>query len=206
VTVPDNARTETIRAEFERLFIQYGLPKTIRSDNGRPFAVSTAPLGLSRLSAWWVALGINLDRIETGKPYQNGGHERMHLDIALEVEGQVEGDLECQKAALQTWQHSFNHERPHEALQMKFPGEVYQRSTTPYQGTPDKIEYPIEYLTRKVTKAGQIKVNDKIIKISTAIQGWHVGLKRTGPEHYAVYFGQLCLGWIDAVIGVFHHV
>lgn len=206
VTVPEDGKTETIQKEFEHLFVQYGLPKAIRSDNGSPFAASTAPLGLSRISAWWVALGINLDRIDPGKPYQNGGHERMHLDIALEVEGQVDGDLECQRAALRTWQHAFNHERPHEALDMRCPGEVYQRSAIPYQGTPEQLDYPADCLSRKVNQKGQIKLRGIKISLSSALRGWQVGLRQHQPDQYTVHFGRLCLGWIDAAIGVFHHV
>jgi transposase InsO family protein len=115
-SVPGNARSETVRQEFERLFTRYGLPRTIRSDNGRPFAMSRAPLGLSRLSAWWLALGIHLDRIDRGCPSQNGRHERLHRDIACELENQIEGGLEAQAAALEVWRRTFNQERPHEAL------------------------------------------------------------------------------------------
>ncbi|GAG46561.1 unnamed protein product, partial [marine sediment metagenome] len=98
----DNAQTPTVRRQFERIFATYGLPRVIRSDNGSPFASTQAPLGLSRLSAWWIALGIDLDRIPPGRPDQNGGHERMHRDIAQEVQGRYDGDLRTWRAALDT--------------------------------------------------------------------------------------------------------
>ena len=90
--MPTNA-TDPVRYEFERLFKEYGLPAVIRSDNGSPFASSNGLLGLTRLSAWWLVLGIDLDRIRPGHPEENGGHERMHRDIAHEIEGLVSGDL-----------------------------------------------------------------------------------------------------------------
>lgn len=204
--VPADACTETVRAEFERLFTQYGLPGTIRSDNGRPFAVATAPLGLSRLSAWWVALGIDLDRIDPGCPYQNGGHERMHLDLALDVERRVKGDLDTQRAALRTWRQLFNQERPHEALGMKTPAELYRPSVRRYQGTPEELNYPAGFLSRTVHRAGQVRVDGALIQISTALRGWNVGLKPCTFEQYMVYFGRLCIGSIDLATESFHHL
>ncbi len=82
----DNARTQTVQAAMVRVFEKHGIPEVIRSDNGSPFAAAQSPLGLSRLSAWWLTLGIDLDRIAPGRPDQNGGHERMHRDVMSEVE------------------------------------------------------------------------------------------------------------------------
>jgi len=103
-----NGKSDTVREYFVRLFEKYGMPKVIRSDNGSPFACPRAPLGVSRLAAWWVALGIQLDRIEPGHPEQNGGHERMHRDIALEVEGRIDGGFVEQQAALEVWRRPFS--------------------------------------------------------------------------------------------------
>lgn len=102
VRIPPSSRTETIRGEFERLFAEYGLPGTIRSDNGQPFAASGSPLGLSRLSAWWLALGINLDRTDPGHPQQNGSHERMHRDIAVQFARLCVGRIDVAAAAFVT--------------------------------------------------------------------------------------------------------
>lgn len=195
--VPQNARTETIQREFERLFERYGLPGTIRSDNGRPFAATTAPLGLSRLSAWWLVLGIDLDRIEPGHPYQNGGHERMHLDIAREVEKINEGSLRRQTATLETWRQTFNRERPHQALGMRRPAEIYQKSQRRYRGTPQRLEYPEGCLQRRVHKRGTIKIEGLQISLTTALAGWNVGLKPQDDRSFSVHFAQLCLGIID---------
>lgn len=189
-----DGRMETVKECFVRLFTEYGLPLVIRSDNGSPFACTSAPLGLSRLSAWWVALGISLDRIEKGHPEQNGAHERMHRDIAWEIEGRVDGDLSAQQASLDSWRHEYNHERPHEALGMRRPAELYTKSERRYDPRPVELEYPADYLRRRVTRVGCIKVCNRLIRISTAVSGWHLGLQRTGPGRFNVWFGHLLLG------------
>ncbi|MCZ7585218.1 MAG: integrase core domain-containing protein [Deltaproteobacteria bacterium] len=201
--LPD-ARTETVQQACEGLFERYGLPGTIRSDNGRPFAATTAPLGLSRLSAWWLALGIDLDRIDPGCPYQNGAHERMHGDLARDLERRINGDLARHQAALETWRHTFNDERPHEALGMRCPAEIYSPSSRRYEGTPDQLDYPDDLLDRRVNAAGQIKLHGMAIAISTALRGWNVGLKPRGGREYALYFARLCLGRVDLSTESFH--
>jgi putative transposase len=200
----EDAKSLTVRREFERLFETYGLPRAIRSDNGPPFASVHAPLGLSRLSAWWVALGINLDRIAPGRPHQNGAHERMHRDIALELESCPETDLRGQRAALDTWRQTFNLERPHEALGMRVPGDLYQRSERYFPTQPEDILYPAGFLPRKVSSTGSVAIEGVKVRVSSAIAGWHVGLKPSAPEGYLVWFGPLCLGALDLRTEAFH--
>src|SRR5262245_24625390 len=113
-----NAQTQTVRACFERLFEEHGLPEAIRSDNGAPFASEQGVLGLSKLSAWWVALGIDLERGRPGCPQDNGAHERLHLDVEQQLRGR---DQVEQQAGFDEWRRIFNQERPHEALAMKCP-------------------------------------------------------------------------------------
>lgn len=194
--LPDG-RSDTVRERFERLFELYGMPKIIRSDNGSPFACTRAPLGLSRLSAWWVALGIDLDRGRPGHPQDNGGHERMHGDIACQVEGCVDGDISANQAAMDTWRRQFNYERPHEAIDMRVPADLYVRSKRKYEPGCFDLSYPPEYFRRKVNSIGSIKIMDVQIAISSAISGWDVGLKATEDGCYTVWFGPLCLGHID---------
>lgn len=193
----DDARSETVRRQFERLFEDYGLPKAIRSDNGTPFACTRAPLGLSRLSAWWVALGINLDRIPLGRPDQNGAHERMHLDMARELENFPASDLKLQRAALETWRHSFNCERPHEALGMRTPSEIYCKSERSFSKDLQEVDYPPDFIKRKVKQVGTIRIEGVVIPISTAIAGWHIGLKFVKEDCFLVWFGPLCIGSVD---------
>jgi putative transposase len=193
----DNGGGQAVRAELERVFRAYGLPEVIRSDNGVPFASASSPLGLSRLSAWWVVLGISLDRIDPGRPDQNGGHERMHRDIAREVQACSRGSLQEVRAALEIWRRSFNEERPHEALGMKCPSEVYTASPRRYDGTPDDIEYGGEYLPRRVHKTGTIRIEGRQILISKALGGWSVGLKPYNEKELGVWFGPLLIGDLD---------
>jgi len=186
-----DARTATVRDCFERLFERHGLPGAIRSDNGSPFAHVRGLLGLSRLSAWWVALGIDLERGRPGHPQDNGGHERLHRDIRRELEPGT-----AQQEALDLWRQEFNHERPHEALGMRCPGEVYQKSQRLYEGSPEDLEYPGLH-ARRVGPQGRIMWGGMPLFITTSLAGWSVGLKPMENGRLEVWFGRLLLGWID---------
>jgi len=188
----DNARTETVRQIFERLFERSGLPQAIRSDNGAPFASVHGLLGLSRLSAWWVALGIDLERGRPGHPQDNGAHERMHKDISREIEALGQTDQE----AMDVWRQSFNYERPHEALGMRCPGERYTTSERKYEGTPEDLDYP-QMCSRRVSAQGAIKLDGQVLFLTKALAGWSVGLKPTTEETMEVWFGRLLLGQVD---------
>ncbi len=185
-----------VRPAFEQMFEQYGLPEVIRSDNGTPFASSQAPLGLSQLSSWWVSLGIRLDRIDPGRPDQNGAHERIHSDIRAELQTHPADGVEASQSLFDEWRHTFNWERPHEALQMQFPGEVYIRSDRPYPQTPVDISYAPEWIERRVTPGGTIKLNQIAVHISHALRGHVVGLQPVA-DRLDVWFDYLRLGHID---------
>jgi putative transposase len=189
-----NARSESVRECFERLFEKYGLPGAIRSDNGSPFANSASVLGLTQLSAWWVALGIDLERGRPGCPQDNGAHERLHLDISREVESRRLGEAQ---ATLDEWRQTFNQERPHEALEMRFPAEVYQKSARKFEGTPEDLSYGA-MAARKVQVHGKIGWAGETIFISGALRGWSVGIEhRAGDEQCNVWFGRLLLGQLE---------
>jgi putative transposase len=188
--MPD-ARTATVQQCFERLFRRHGLPQAIRSDNGSPFAQANALLGLSRLSAWWVALGIDLERGRPGHPQDNGAHERMHRDIGVELQPRT-----AQQDALDLWREEFNQQRPHEALGMKCPAQVYRDSERPYQGSPEDLEYP-GMDTRKVGQHGTIKCSGTLLFVTSSLAGWSVGLKPLANGQQEVWFGRLLLGWLD---------
>jgi putative transposase len=188
----ENARSVTVRRVFERLFERYGLPQRIRSDNGSPFAAISALLGLSRLSAWWVALGIDLERGRPGHPQDNGAHERLHRDLSVEVEG-VRGAH--RQGALDLWREQFNRERPHEALGMRTPSELYLPAIRQYQGTPQTLEYSAMG-SRKVNGCGQIQWENECYFLSRSLAGWNVGLQSLG-QAVNVWFGRLLLGQID---------
>ena len=177
---------------FEHLFKRYGLPQAIRSDNGSPFASRNAPFGLSRLSVWWVALGIDLERGRPGHPQDNAAHERMHGDMSRELEAVGQSGQE----ALDLWRQTFNYERPHEALGMRCPGEVYTSSERKYEGTPEDLDYP-QMCPRRVSKDGLIKLDGEALFLSTALAGWSVGLKPIASELMEVWFARLLLGQVD---------
>jgi putative transposase len=187
-----DARSKTVRQSFERLFERQGLPEAIRSDNGSPFASTNGLLGLSRLSAWWVALGIDLERGRPGHPQDNGAHERMHGDMSRELEAMGE----CAQEAWDVWRQAFNCERPHEALGMRTPGELYSASERKYEGTPQDLEYP-QMCTRRVNADGRIRLDGEALFLSTSLSGWSVGLKPMARELMEVWFGRLLLGQID---------
>jgi putative transposase len=200
----EDARSETVRGQMMEVFERYGLPEVIRSDNGAPFAASKSPLGLSRLSAWWLSLGIDLDRIAPGRPDQNGGHERMHRDIALELECQASDDSAGQQAELDVWRQTFNEERPHEALGMRVPQEVYRVSPRRFDPAPVDVVYPRECLVRKVNDKGFVKLHSRYVSISVALRGFPIGLESLNGNRRAVWFCRLCLGEIDCNTHKFH--
>jgi transposase InsO family protein len=192
VRAVEDARTETVRRSFEQLFQRQGLPETIRSDNGAPFASMHGLWGLSRLSAWWVALGIDLERGRPGHPQDNAAHERLHKDISRELEAMGQSN----QAALDLWRQTFNHERPHEALGLRCPGEVYRASERKYEGTPQDLDYP-QMCSRRVCQHGTIKVDGERLFLSTSLAGWSVGLKPIATDSLEVWFGHLLLGEAD---------
>ena len=198
VRAVEDARSETVRKSFEQLFERQGLPQAIRSDNGVPFASKYGLWGLSRLSAWWVALGIDLERGRPGHPQDNGAHERMHKDISRELEAMGQSDQE----ALDLWRQTFNYERPHDALGLRCPGEVYTASERKYEGTPQDLDYP-QMCSRRVCQHGTIRLEGERLFLSTSLAGWSVGLKPIATELMEVWFGRLLLGQVDVAASSF---
>lgn len=197
-----NARTETVQERFERLFERHGLPEAIRSDNGSPFASRSAIHGLSRLSAWWVALGINLERGRPGHPQDNGAHERLHRDISRELECLKQ---DVSQEALDLWRQEFNYQRPHESLAMRCPGELYHNSNRKYAGSIDELLYE-SMASRQVNQSGQIRWKEQSLFLSQSLTGWNVGLKSTENGPIEVWFAQLLLGHIDPLTVSFERI
>ena len=186
---------EHVWAVFEAAFREFGLPEAIRTDNGSPFA-SRAPAGLSRLSMLWLRLGIRHERIEPGKPQQNGRHERMHLTLKKEATKPAAANFLQQQARFDKFMDIFNNERPHEALDMKCPAEVYQLSQHLYTGLPD-IDYPFHDKTIVVTRCGRICLGKKKINFSTVFAGQAVGIKEVHDDIWLVSFMEYDLGYFD---------
>jgi putative transposase len=194
-----DARTQTVRECFEPLFENHGLPRAIRSDNGSPFASVQGLLGLTRLSVWWLALGIDLERNRPGCPQDNGAHERMHRDIRSELEASGIG---TDQDAFDQWREEYNTERPHEALGMRVPAEIYRRSERNYEGTPEDIDYGW-YKMRRVHKLGTISHGQESVFLSSALGGWSVGLSERADGLLDVWFSKLLLGQMDPATSSF---
>ena len=145
---------------FEAVFKEFGLPKAIRTDNGVPFASPNALFGLSRLSVWWLRLGIEIERIKPGCPQQNGRHERMHLTLKLETTKPAGANFLQQQAKFDDFIECYNNERPHQALNMRCPAERYAPSTRPYKGLPD-LDYPFHDKIVTVTTCGRILLQSR---------------------------------------------
>jgi transposase InsO family protein len=181
---------------FEQLFVERGLPLAIRSDNGVPFASPNALFNLSKLSVWWLRLGIVIERIKPGHPQQNGRHERMHLTLKRETTRPPEMNSLQQQARFDSFIQEFNQERPHEALAMKTPAEVYAPSPRPYNGLPE-LAYPLHDRDVVVTACGRICIHRKRVNLSHVFAGQKLGIKEVDEGIWIVSFMQYDLGFID---------
>jgi len=193
VRLVTRTRAEDVRPIFEEVFAKYGLPKCIQSDNGPPFASMHGLGGLTKLSAWWVSLGIRVVRSRPGHPQDNGGHERMHCDMRFELEDCRARDLIAQQRACDDWLTTFNHLRPHEAIGMKTPGEIY-RASPRRPGRMIVGGYPDGCRLVDIGKSnGNINVDGWKVYLSHALSGYAVGLQ--GHERgYRVWFFHVLLG------------
>ena len=181
---------------FESAFREYGLPMGIRTDNGVPFSNVQAMFGLSRLSVWWLRLGISIERIKPGHPQQNGRHERMHLTLKKEATNPAGENLLQQQEKLDKFKQDYNYERPHQALEMKYPGELYWPSEREYRGLPE-VEYPLHDLTAIVTRCGRICLNGRKINFSRVFAGQKVGIRQVDDKIWLVSFMDYDMGYFD---------
>jgi len=192
-----STKTDPVMIIFENLFKEYGVPKVILSDNGAPFA-ARGPTGLSRLSAWWVHLGIDLNRIEPGHPEQNGRHERFHLTLKEETTRPAASNLLSQQEKFDYFQFDYNNERPHEAIDMMTPSKLYQKSEIQYPKTLEKPLYPTHDTTCKVYCDGNIRLNSKRFYVSLSLQNNYVGLRQIDEHNWLVSFIDRDIGYIDS--------
>lgn len=192
----ESTREGPVIAAFLHLFRDRGLPAAVRSDNGLPFASPNGLYNLSKLSVWWLRLGIRIERIRPGHPHQNGRHERMHLTLKTETTRPPAMNTLQQQARFDKFVSEFNEERPHEALAMRPPAEVYTPSPTPYEGLPD-LHYPFHDRDALVTACGRICMHRKKINISTVLAGQKLGLKKVDDGIWLVSFMHYDLGYID---------
>lgn len=185
-----------VRPLLEAAFREYGMPVRMRSDNGPPFA-STGVGGLSRLSVWWLRLGIGLERIEPGHPQQNGRHERMHRTLKQETARPPERTLRAQQRAFDRFRLEYNEERPHEALAMATPASLYEPSPRRFPGRLPEMEYPAGFAMRIVQQHGDVNWRFGRFFLGEVLSGETVGFEEV-QDGWRVWFGPLRLAYLDA--------
>ena len=187
---------------LEAVFYEFGLPKALRSDNGPPFATVAAG-GLSRMAVKLIKAGVVPERIEPGKPQQNGRHERMHLTLKQDTASPPAATRREQMARFEIFQAIYNNERPHEALQQKPPASVYQPSTQSYDGILRSPDYDHQVSVRKVRGCGEIKWRGRAVYISSALKGEPVGLLEIADECWIIKYGPIVLGTIKGAVKIY---
>lgn len=198
----ENTQGVPVKSVFANTFTEYGLPKIIRVDNGVPFA-SVGLLGLSKLSVWWLRLGICVERIEPGHPEQNGRHERMHLTLKQGACRPPSSNIFTQQERFDSFREEYNSKRPHEALNMKYPKDIYEPSSKAFTEELEELTYPLHDCTRKIGKSGEFRYKDKRIYVSQALAGENIGFREIDPQIYVVHFMDNELGIFDQQKGVF---
>ena len=183
------------RRVFTRLFREFGLPERIRTDNGNPFA-SMALGRLSRLSVWWIKLGILPDLIEPASPQQNGRHERMHRDLKADTTIPPAGNRSAQQRRFNSFRVDFNEVRPHEAHNQRPPASVYEPSTRLFPKKLQSPQYPAHFEVRKVSTNGGVRWHSIWVNVSHLLGREYIGLEEIGDGIWAVYFASVPLGWL----------
>ncbi len=191
-----STRSDFAFAVFERVFKEFGLPSAIRTDNGAPFASGNALFGLSKLSVWWLRLGISIERIKPANPQQNGRHERMHLTLKQEATKPASFNVLQQQERFDDFVRVYNTERPHQALGGICPGEIYTPSPRVYR-PPEEPHYPFHDRTVRVTRCGRICIGKRKINLSTVFAGQIVGIREVDDQIWLVSFLNYDLGFFD---------
>jgi len=192
----ESTKTDFAFSVFEQTFKDFGLPGAIRTDNGIPFASPNALFGLSRLSVWWLRLGINIQRIKPGHPQQNGRHERMHLTLKKEATKPASFNFLQQQERFDEFIGVYNNQRPHQGLNGVYPGDVYTPSAREYR-TPDEPDYPYHDRTIRVTRCGRVCIGKRKINFSTVFAGQLVGIREVEDQIWLVSFMDYDLGYFD---------
>jgi putative transposase len=192
-----------VRAVMEAAFREHGLPQAIRTDNGPPFA-SVAPGGLSRLAMWWLRLGIRHERIEPGKPQQNGRHERFHLTLKQETATPPSATRAAQQRAFERFRGIYNGERPHEALHYRTPASLYVASSRLFPSRLPELEYPTGVTIRRICQQGSVKWRGQRTYVSEVLARETVGLLPADDRYWALYFGPVLVGWLHPTANAFY--
>lgn len=189
-------RLEPSRAVFEQAFKEFGMPEAIRTDNGAPFSSNTLG-GLSFLAVWWMRLGIRPERIEPGRPDQNGRHERMHRTLKHEAVGADKLDFAAQQTRFDEWRKEYNEVRPHEALGQTTPASNYASSDRVYPAELPELTYPATFETRRINHAGYLLWDRQKYYTSWSLQEQLVGLEELSDGNWALHFGERSLAILN---------
>lgn len=182
---------------LRQCFRRYGLPQTLLSDNGPPFGAARAPRGFSRLSLWVRTLGIAPRFIVPGHPEHNGRHERLHRTLKAEATRPAAATLRQQQARFDAFRTEYNGVRPHDALGLRTPADVYHPSPRAFVAHPPSLAYPAHFHERRVTRAGLIWWHQQDIYLSQTLAGHTIGLDPVSPSQWDVYFADYLLGTMD---------
>lgn len=189
-------REDLARAVFESAFREHGLPHAIRTDNGAPFS-TLAVGGLSNLSVWWIRLGITHERIEPGRPDQNGRHERMHRTLKAETASPPAANMVAQQLAFDLFRREYNNERPHEALEQRTPASLYAPSPRLYPEIVSDPTYPQDVVAKRVTSSGMLHWQGCTWYVSWIVRDELIGIRDLGDDQWCVQFGPVDLGILD---------
>jgi hypothetical protein len=192
----ERTTTDHVQEVFVRLFRKHGVPGAIHVDNGTPFVCVRARGGLSKLSAWWVSLGIKLARSRPGCPQDNGAHERMHADVRGDVQVSPAATRNAQQRALDRWRQEFNHVRPHQALGQKTPAEVY-KPTVKRPMRQRVYTYPPGFATCRVNKSGHICLGGEVYFVSNSLAEHIIGIQVVDSLHLNLWFNDVDLGDLE---------
>lgn len=184
------------QAVFDQLFREYGLPLAIRTDNGTPFA-SAGLARLSRLSVWWIKLGIHPELIEPASPAQNGTHERMHRTLKAEATRPPGGSFAAQQRKFNEFRKLFNEERPHAALEQRVPADLYTPSLRPYPARVQPVDYPAHFEVRYVSRNNGIRWKHHWVNVSSVLAEEYVGLEEIDDGVWALYFANYLLARLN---------
>lgn len=189
---------EQARESMTLLFRQYGLPRFMRSDNGAPFA-STGLAGLTKLSVFWMRLGIIPERIQPAHPEQNGRHERMHRTLKRETTRPARSNMLQQQQSFDAFVLEFNTERPHEALAMKRPAEIYAPSSRPFPAQLPELDYAAHDDVITVARNGFIRLPGKRGRpyLSAALADQLIGIQEHDDGRWLATFMDVDLGFIE---------
>ena len=192
----ETTREATAIPVFERVFQEFGLPQAIRTDNGVPFASAWALYGLSKLSVWWLRLGIRLERITPGHPEQNGRHERMHLTLKDAATRPAAANVLQQQGRFDDFVDEYNRERPHQALGMKVPADLYRPSDRVYHG-PGRARLPVSRLERDRDPLRPDLLQRPQDQSQSRLCRAKVGIKQVDDRIWLVTFMHYDLGYFD---------